>query len=555
MARLYIGSFIIAVMMAVFSFSAVVGTTHVAPTITATPNPVIVPVGKTEGTSIITWDAGPDRSDSRVWLQVDNGKEDIFAASGKGSSEIKVVIGKTYLFKLYSGDGTQVLASISVKAELSKPSLPPINSSEPGTRPTYIYGVLPDGTLRWHRHDGGGRGVAEWQGPRDIAPGFQGLKQAFGGDFEVFYTIGSDGTLKRYPHSTTDVGGEFATKGSDVPRNVGNGWQNFKHVFATSEDSRFGGGDIIYAISQDGTLKWYRYGSTPWEGPKDVGSRWGNFKTVFSTGEGIIYAITPEGKLLWYKHNFYKYGVGSEGQGSGGQTAWEGPKEVGRGWQNFQHVFASNEGVIYAITKEGKLLWYKHQGYRNGSSIWLGPREVASAGWEKFTHVFAILNSYTGGSRSGQTEIKRLPPIFSTRPESFFSDLIVQPGRDRVLISYTPAKTCRAMIAVSTQKPNALPATLPLDQADRVSPFPDAAKAKVYCSDVGSWYMKPPSEGRRDCQIGELASNTTYYYVIVADSYDYLGQERSGEDQWRRGPSFYYSGSFTTQRTIRATPF
>jgi hypothetical protein len=553
-SRFYISSLILAVTVAVVSFPAVVGTTHLAPTITASPNPVIVPAGKTEGTSVITWDAGADRSDSRVWLQVDNGKEDIFATSGKGSSETKVVMGKTYVFKLYSGDGTQVLASISVKAELPKPSLAPINRSAPGTRPTYIYGVLPDGTLRWYRHDGSRRGVVDWQGPRDIATGLQGLKQAFGGDYEVFYTIASDGTLKRYPHSHTDVAGDFATKGTEVPRNVGNGWQNFKQVFSTSEDSRFGGDPIIYAIAQDDTLKWYRFGDKPWENPKDVGSGWGNFKTVFSTGEGIIYAITQEGKLLWHKHNFFKYGVGAEGQGSGGQTAWEGPKEVGRGWQNFKHVFSSNEGVIYAVTKEGKLLWYKHQGYLNGLPVWLGPREVASAGWEKFEHVFAILNSYTGGSRSGQAEVKRLPPIFSTPPESFFGDLIVQPGRDRVIISYSPAKPCRAMIAVSTRKPYALPDTLPLDQADKVSIYPQEAKASVYCSDSGAWYMKEPSEVRRDCQITGLANNTTYYFVIIADSYDFF-EERRVDNQWRRGPAFYYSGSFTTQKIIRATPF
>ncbi len=544
--------FALAIILAVLSLTIVVGSTHVAPTITASPNPVVLSAGKTEGMSVITWDAGADRSDSRVWLQVDNSKEDIFAASGKGSSEIKVVMGKTYVFKLYSGDGTQVLASVTVKAQPPNPALPPITPSATDLRPAYIYGVLPNGTLRWYRHDGRRRGEVKWEGPRDIAPGFQGLKQAFGGDYEVFYTIASDGTLKRYPHSTVDVAGEFATKGSYVPGNVDNGWQNFKHVFSTSEDSRFGGDPIIYAVAQDGTLKWYRFGEKSRENPKDVSTGWGNFKTVFSTGLGIIYAITPEGKLLWYKHNFYKYGVGSEGQGRGGLTAWEGPKEVGRGWQNFKHVFATSEGVIYAVTREGKLLWYKHQGYLNGLPVWLGPREVASAGWENFEHVFAILNSYPGDS-SKHAELKRLPPIFSTRPESFFRDLIVQRGRDNVSISFTPSKASRVMIAVSTHKPNSLPETLPLDQVDKVTTFPEAAKATVYCSDVGAWYMNEPGEHRRDCQIGGLAANTTYHFVIIGDSYDYFEKERRG-DQWRRGPTFYYSGTFTTQKSIRATP-
>ena len=43
----------------------------------------------------------------------------------------------------------------------------------------------------------------------------------------------------------------------------------------------------------------------------------------------MIYASDPDGKLLWYKHT---------GQSSGTGT-WEGHKQVGTGWQSFNHVF------------------------------------------------------------------------------------------------------------------------------------------------------------------------------------------------------------------------
>jgi hypothetical protein len=559
-------SFILTMVLAALSLPLVARATLAAPIITANPNPVVVPEGKTEGTSTISWDAGADRSDSRVWLQVDNGKEDIFAASAKGTSEIKVVMGKTYTFRLYSGDGGQVLASIVIKAQRPKPVLPAIPRSAPGAHPAYIYGVLPDGTLRWHRHDGGGRGTVEWQGPRDITTGLQGLRQVFAGSDPynpsgVFYTVAANGDLKRYPHSLSYTAGDFDTEGTHVPRNVGNGWQNFKHVFSA-------GASTFYAVAQDGSLKWHRYqekivdeaGKGPWEGPKDVGSGWGSFKNVFSTGEGIIYAITPEGRLLWYKHNFYRYGVGSGGQGKDGQAAWEGPMEVGTGWQNFKHVFSAGDGVIYAVTKEGKLLWYKHQGYLTGAKIWLGPREVASSGWENFEHVFALLSAYPiDYSRSSKPDgVKRVPPVFSTPTESspFFRELIVQPGSNTAIISFTPLDDSLMAIAVSTGRPLSLPYTVPYNKSttnmvERTGFFAPGANVSLYC--VEPWpgvfdKFRNPHKDRRDCRLNGLAPNTTYNFVISAYIYVYVTVPEGPGDSWLKPVSvLYYSGSFKTK--------
>ena len=92
---------------------------------------------------------------------------------------------------------------------------------------------------------------------------------------------------------------------------------------------------VIYAIQHNGDLQWYRHdgrgdGSPAWQGPKQVGHGW-NFKQVFAgggVGDGIIYAIQDNGDLLWYRH---------DGR-SDGSPVWEGPKQVGNGW-NFEQVF------------------------------------------------------------------------------------------------------------------------------------------------------------------------------------------------------------------------
>jgi hypothetical protein len=56
---------------------------------------------------------------------------------------------------------------------------------------------------------------------------------------------------------------------------------------------------------------------------------------VFSRGDGIIYPIADDGILRWLKHNGFRTGAGLETPG-----AWEGPKDVGRGWGEVMHVFA-----------------------------------------------------------------------------------------------------------------------------------------------------------------------------------------------------------------------
>jgi hypothetical protein len=58
-------------------------------------------------------------------------------------------------------------------------------------------------------------------------------------------------------------------------------------------------------------------------------------REVFSVGGGIIYAISQDGTLRWYKHVGYLDGRGMESPG-----AWQGRIEVGRGWHSFTRVIA-----------------------------------------------------------------------------------------------------------------------------------------------------------------------------------------------------------------------
>jgi hypothetical protein len=195
-----------------------------------------------------------------------------------------------------------------------------------------VYGMLPNGVLRWFRHDGYQDGSPRWKGPVD----------------------------------------------------VGTGWHSFKKIVA-------GGDGVLYGILPDGTLRWNRHldaadsSSRPnWAVARNVGTGWGHFPHVFSGGDGIIYAATPEGKLLWYRHRGFLTGA----------VDWEGPKEVGNaGWAYFKRLFSPGDGVIYAVLPEGDLLWYQNEGYQDGSARWQpgGRPSKLAADWRDFVQVFPLM--------------------------------------------------------------------------------------------------------------------------------------------------------------------
>ena len=142
----------------------------------------------------------------------------------------------------------------------------------------------------------------------------------------------------------------------------------------------------IYAVTGDGSLLWYRdelrdgtngpnaeRGWAPGSGSR-IGHGWADFRQVFSGGDGTIYAITESGALLWYRDQ--------RRDGTNGPNAERGwapgsGTRIGHGWADFRIVVGSGagEGLIYAITGSGALLWYRDE-LRDGTN---GPN--AERGW------------------------------------------------------------------------------------------------------------------------------------------------------------------------------
>jgi len=63
---------------------------------------------------------------------------------------------------------------------------------------------------------------------------------------------------------------------------------------------------------------------------------------------------------------------------------------VGTGWSGLKNVFSGGDGVIYGVNSAGDLLWYRHDGRRDGTFVWApGSPKKVGVGWGSLGKVFA----------------------------------------------------------------------------------------------------------------------------------------------------------------------
>ncbi|MBM2802262.1 MAG: Tachylectin protein [Deltaproteobacteria bacterium] len=55
---------------------------------------------------------------------------------------------------------------------------------------------------------------------------------------------------------------------------------------------------------------------------------------------------------------------------------WEGPKQVGNGWQGFSQIIPAGLSGVYGLAADGSLKWYRHDGFSDGTVKWKGPVDV-----------------------------------------------------------------------------------------------------------------------------------------------------------------------------------
>ena len=252
------------------------------------------------------------------------------------------------------------------------------SKSPPNYQPMWVYAIKNDGTLLWYRKDSG---ASAWQGPRQVGSSWN-FKDVIAAGGNSLYALTEDGKLLWYQHNGFNDG-SFDWKG---PVEIGTGW-TYKKIFA-------GGDGIVYAITQDGKLVWHRHGGwangggpETWTGPLEVGSEWSNHKDVFSTGQGAVFAVTAEGKLMYNLQKDY----------ANGSKEWGRTREVGPGgWHEYRQIVPAGDGVILGIKNDGTLVWHRRSFIKPAIAIgrvkeqWEGPLEIGT-GWQGFLKVMALI--------------------------------------------------------------------------------------------------------------------------------------------------------------------
>jgi hypothetical protein len=198
----------------------------------------------------------------------------------------------------------------------------------------------------------------------------------------VIYAVAENGDMLFYQDLARNGAPGWAFGGAGQVIGSGN-WHNHRHVFA-------GGDGIIYAIAQNGDLYFYRdlarNGTSNWAfggAGQVIGTGWGGFVDVFSGGDGVIYAIAQNGDLYFYR-DLARNGTANWANGGTG-------KVIGTGWHSFIHVFGGDNGIIYAVTPGGDLLFYQDLA-RNGTPNWAfggSGQVIGGSQWNVYAEVFS----------------------------------------------------------------------------------------------------------------------------------------------------------------------
>jgi len=260
-----------------------------------------------------------------------------------------------------------------------------------------LYGVEPNGDLRWYRYDGSGQfgpdGSVGWaQNSRNlIGNGWGEFKFLCGGGDGVLFGVEPNGDLRWYQYAAGDgIEDHAGSRGwsANSQNVIGNGWSGFINLVCTPKAGRIrhNPASTLYAVEPGGNLRWYRYvgdgtpdrsGNTGWaqKSGNVIGNGWQNFK-ILTAASSTLLGVEQNGDLRWYNYN------GDGTSDPSGNTGWHSNSRnvIGRGWNRFSRIVGGpddNQGfgiALYAVEPDGDLYWYKYLG--NGSSDPSG-----STGW------------------------------------------------------------------------------------------------------------------------------------------------------------------------------
>jgi outer membrane protein assembly factor BamB len=195
-------------------------------------------------------------------------------------------------------------------------------------------------------HAGHEDGTSRWRGPEFVGSGWESFERVFPGGEGVIYGVLPDGDLRWHRHDGAADGDSDKWARARI---VGNGWSGFHKVFA-------GGNGVIYTIDTDGVLKrhvhtGYLTGERKWEEARTIGTGFAEFPEVIAGANGVIYIFTRDGRVLrrrWIEREVV-IGAASTPGGGGLLTTidrfLEEAVEVRRGMRGFLRAFTMLESA------------------------------------------------------------------------------------------------------------------------------------------------------------------------------------------------------------------
>jgi hypothetical protein len=232
--------------------------------------------------------------------------------------------------------------------------------------------------LMWYRNDGRDDGSFKWASDTGARVGIGwNYRTVIGAGYGVIYGITPTGDLVWYRHGGSGNGSfNWAQSQGQV---VNTGFQDMQVIAA--------GGGVLYALRRNGDLLWFHHdghadGTDRWvarEG-RVIGSNWPRVQ-LFAGDGGVLYALTIGGEL-------YRYHYDGRSAGSGTLAFAEGQK-IASNWNHYRYPFSAGDGVIYVLSEDHQLLWFRDDGYKDDTVNWAAAQpKVVGVGWQ-FHSIFS----------------------------------------------------------------------------------------------------------------------------------------------------------------------
>ena len=115
---------------------------------------------------------------------------------------------------------------------------------------------------------------------------------------------------------------------------------------------------------------------------------WNRYLSLSAGSGGSLYAVDTDGSLLYYRVEPTR--TGRRRLASREPLTISSGAGPGSGWDGVDHFTAGAAGSLYVVRSDGRLGYYRHVGYSDGTARLASSAELTLPGsWSAFAHVFA----------------------------------------------------------------------------------------------------------------------------------------------------------------------